>query len=360
MSNHRVLISSPSLNVNDNVSGISTLVSDIISTSRFEFIHFRLGSKDSEKKDIFWVGRQMMIYYNAIYCSVFKEFRILHLNLGLEKLSIVRDYFIFLIFKKIFHKKLLLHIHGGYYLMNPPSGRLFSFLLKALFKNADAIIVLSSLEQKILSNRYGIRNFHVLPNAVKVTQPRSSLIPETHEKQKLVFMGRINKSKGVYVISEAFKYLTDYFHKFSFEIYGAGPEKEELNKCLSSYKGLNFSFKGIVGGDDKWNVLRDADIFLLPSLHGEGMPVAVLEAMSVGCVVIVTDDASITTVVKNNENGIVIPKNDPLELAFKIIKIIEGEIDSSSMGTNARKYISDNLSISNYIQSLEDLYTTLD
>ncbi|MBC7829704.1 MAG: glycosyltransferase family 4 protein [Chitinophagaceae bacterium] len=359
MSNNRVLISSPSLDVKENVSGISSLVSDIISTSRFQFIHFRLGSKDSEKKNILWFGRQIMVYYKAVYCSLFKQFTIFHLNLGLEKLSIVRDYFIFLIFKKIFRKKMLLHIHGGYYLMNTPSEPFFSYLLKSLFENADAIIVLSSLEKSILTNRYGPRNFHVLPNAVRITKAEPASKPSGKDKRKLIFMGRINKSKGVFVISEAFKYLTDYFGKFSFEIYGAGPETEEFEKCLSHYEGLDFSFRGIVGGDDKWNALRKADVFLLPSLHGEGLPVALLEAMSVGCVVIVTDDASITTVVKNNENGIVIPKNDPLELAFRIIAILDGEINSNLLGFNAQNYISKNLSINNYIHSLEGVYSTL-
>lgn len=359
MQNNRVLISSPSLDVKENVSGISSLVSDIISTSRFEFIHFRVGSKDKEKKNILWLGRQAAIYCKALYCSFFKKFDIFHLNLGLEKLSIARDYFIFLIFKKIFQKKLLLHIHGGYYLMNPPSGRFFTYLLNSLFKNADAIIVLSSLEKSILSNRYGSRNFHVLPNAVKITETVPTLNAIPVEKQKLIFMGRINKSKGVYVISEAFKYLTEYFHKFSFEIYGTGPETEELKKCLSMYEGLDFSFKGIVGGENKWQALRNANIFLLPSIHGEGLPVALLEAMSVGCAVIVTDDASITTVVRNNENGIVIPKNDPFDLALNIIKLLNGEVNSDFLGDNAQKYIRENLSITNYVRCLEGLYSTL-
>ena len=358
MSNYPVFISSPSLDVRENVSGISSLVSDIMSSSKFKFIHFKLGSKDRDKKNLIWIAAQIMIYFKAVYCSLFKKFTIFHLNLGLEKMSIVRDYFIFLIFKKVFHKKMLLHIHGGYYLMNSPTSPVFSFLLQSLFNNADAIIVLSSLEEKILSSRYGMKNFHILPNAVKVSETNPVHLA-VKEKRKLIFMGRINKSKGVYVISESFKYLTDYFDKFTFEIYGAGPEAEGLNKSLICYEGLDFSFMGIVGGDDKWNALRNADIFLLPSLHGEGLPVAVLEAMSVGCVVIVTDDASITTVVSNNENGIVIPKNDPLELAFKIIKIIDGDINSAFIGSNAQKYISKNLSLTNYIHSLEGVYSTL-
>ena len=50
MKPRRVLITSPSLNVSDNVSGISSLVADIMNFSKFKFVHLQLGSKDQKKK----------------------------------------------------------------------------------------------------------------------------------------------------------------------------------------------------------------------------------------------------------------------------------------------------------------------
>jgi glycosyltransferase involved in cell wall biosynthesis len=228
-----------------------------------------------------------------------------------------------------------------------------------MFENADAIIVLSTMEKEMLTNRYGALNFHVLPNAVNTSFHPAHLESIKKGKLKLVFVGRINASKGIHVISDAFKYLADYMDRFTFEIFGAGPDLDSWVTSLKCYPGLNFAYKGIVGGKDKWQALCNADIFLLPSIHSEGMPISILEAMAVGCVVIVTDDASITSVVTNNQTGLVISKNKPQQLALKIKQLIDGDIDSLAISRQAKEYISQHLSIPGYIKSLEDLYSTL-
>jgi glycosyltransferase involved in cell wall biosynthesis len=359
MRNNRVLITSPSLNVKENVSGISSLVSDIIQSSRFPIIHFTLGSKDGEKKNIPWAWKQVVIYFRAVYVSLFKPVGIVHLNVGLETFSIVRDSLILFITKKIFRKKLVLHIHGGYYLMHAPTSRVLAFFMRFLFHNADAVIVLSKIEMQILGDRYGIRNFFVFPNAVNISHAGSTKPAKQKKTIGLIFMGRIAVSKGIYTICESFKYLQDYFDRFSFEIYGAGPELEKWLAILKQYPGLHYCYKGITSGKEKWDTLGDADVFLLPSLHSEGLPVAMIEAMAAGCVVIATNDASISTVITNDVNGILISKDAPLELAQKIKDILDGKVNCMGLSVNAQEYVTQNMSISTYIKQLDELYAGL-
>jgi len=89
------------------------------------------------------------------------------------------------------------------------------------------------------------------------------------------------------------------------------------------------------------------------------MPIAMIEAMASGCVVIVTDDASMGSLVSDNVNGILIGKNKPGELAGKLKEIINGRIDSSAISLQAKRYVSENFSIASYIIQLDSLYTTL-
>ena len=359
MNTPRILITSPSLNVKENVSGISSLVSDIILASKCEFIHLKLGSRDNQKKNLSWALGQFFNYTRAISISIRSRFRILHLNLGLETFSIVRDFFVFLIVKNLFRKKVLLHIHGGFYLMNPPGSKVLSYFLRVLFQRADCIVVLSEKEKKILGDRYGRSDISVMPNAVNLSFLESRQVKPIALPLKLIFMGRISKSKGIYVIAESFRYLEDHFDKFSLEIYGAGPELESWLKQLSGYKGLNFFYKGIASGKLKWDALQNADVFLLPSIHSEGMPIALIEAMAAGCTSIVTDDASITSIVTANENGIVIKKNDPYQVAQKLREIIEGRLDNRVIGKRASDYIHQHLSISTYAHRLDQLYSEM-
>lgn len=359
MSNRRILITSPSLKVKENVSGISSLVADIINCSKLDFVHFQLGSKDGLKKNFVWALIQVKIYLEIIFVSLFKKYQFVHLNVGLEKPSIIRDSLVFFIVSKLFRKKVVLHIHGGYYLMHETKSRILNVLLKYIFKHAEAIIVLSELEKEILSKRYGNLPFNVFPNAVDTNTVNGLSKQPVNSNIRLIFMGRITKVKGIYTISESLQYLTKYFDRFSFDIYGAGPDLEDWLAKLRKYPAFNFTYHGVAGGIEKWKALSASDVLLLPSLSGEGMPIAMIEAMAAGCVVIVTDVASVKTVINDNINGVLLSESSPQLLAQKIRDVIDGKIDVETIGNNAKKYVEANLSLSGYIKKLETLYATL-
>lgn len=355
----KILITAPSLDVKENVSGISSLVRDIIQLSHNQFMHFKMGSKDGLKKDFSWVLKQCIIYFNVMGTSVGKKFEIAHVNMGLEKFSIVRDSIAMLFWKRICRKKIILHVHGGYYLMQAPTQKWLKYLLDQSFHLADKIIVLSELEESILSKRYPGLHFDVFPNAVNIESSVLSKRAYNSSKLRLVFLGRINKSKGTDTITDAMKRLSGYFDRFTLDIYGAGPDKEKWLEELSEIPGLNYKYHGVTGGEAKWNILNNSDVFLLPSLHSEGMPIAMLEAMAAGCVVMVSDVASVRTVIKDQHNGLLLPVNQPQQLAFQIIKTIDGVYDMESIGSNAKQYISKHYSFESYVTKLDALYASL-
>jgi len=359
MYNKRILITSPSLQIRDNVSGISSLVADIIKHSRLNFSHLRLGSKDRSRKNLIWVAIQLRIYANIVFISLFKRYDCVHLNMSMEKLSILRDSVILITVKKIFRKKVVLHIHGGYYLMHKCGNRLINLLLVNDFTNAEAIIVLSDIEKRRLSESYGNHPFHVLPNAVDTGAFGCLTAQRPPSEIRFVFMARVIECKGIYTISESMQYLTSYFDKFSLHIFGAGPDLAGWLARLEKHPSLKYHFNGVVQGMDKWQALIDADVLLLPSLHGEGMPMVMIEAMAVGCLVIVTDIASVQSVITNNVNGILLSESDPRQLANKMIDIIEGRFDLKSITENAKAYVNAHLSLHDYMIKLENIYATL-
>lgn len=358
MSGDRILITSPSLNPHENVSGIATLVRNIIKNSRFKISHFLVGSKDNQSKNSMWLFSQLYTFIKFTGLCVSKRFEVLHINTSMERLSILRD-FIIVSIARVFGKKVLFHVHGGYYLMHRPQGRLLSFCMKKLFKYANIIVVLSERERGLLTQRFGELNFNVLPNAVDYDfnqQESYNTLNNNSQKIKLVFFGRINRSKGIYIMSEAFQQLGNYCKKLQLEIYGAGPELENWMCELERISDLQAEYKGVADNNVKWEALKRADVFLLPSIHSEGMPLAMLETMAAGGVVLVTDDASITTVVEDNVNGIVISKNSSSALAEKIKEILNGAIDLKKIGSNACEYVRRHLSFPQYISKLDKLY----
>jgi glycosyltransferase involved in cell wall biosynthesis len=89
------------------------------------------------------------------------------------------------------------------------------------------------------------------------------------------------------------------------------------------------------------------------------LPIAMLEAMACACIVLVSNDASITSVVTDKVNGIVIEKNDVSALEYYLKDIICNMDRYSALGKKARLTIEKDFGVTNYITDLEHIYSNL-
>ncbi|QKJ31481.1 glycosyltransferase family 4 protein [Mucilaginibacter mali] len=354
-----ILITSPSLNENENVSGISSLVKNIIS-NKFDgdkFIHLKLGKTDHQKKsNLEWYINQLILIPTVILKLLRNKIDLVHLNTGLEKASVIRDYIVFIIAKKVFRKKTLFHIHGGFFLMQPPPVNSIYFkMIRSITKKADLVIVLSGLEKRQVDDTYQT-NSHILINAIDIPPSLKTNKREFNKPLKLIFLGRIVKSKGVFVILHCLEKMEKYFNDFHLDVYGAGSETEAFLNGLNSIKGLSYSYHGVAAGEKKWEALKGGDIFLLPSIHSEGLPIAIIEAMAAGCVALVSDDASISTVVINKQTGYVVKRGDENGLSDKLKYILSNTEELSSISRNANKFVLHNHEMATYMKNLDIYY----
>jgi glycosyltransferase involved in cell wall biosynthesis len=81
--------------------------------------------------------------------------------------------------------------------------------------------------------------------------------------------------------------------------------------------------------------LRQMDLFMLPSLFGEGLPMVVLEAMAMGVPVIATDVEGVPEAVRDGFEGRIVPPNDPQALATAVAELIRGSRDWRALRQNA-------------------------
>jgi glycosyltransferase involved in cell wall biosynthesis len=360
MSMLNILITAPSLNENENVSGISTMVRTIIGNNRssHKFIHYRVGKKDTERKGIGWLFRQLTLAPALTAAVIKNKINLLYLNTDLTKPSILRDYVLFMTARLVLNKKVLLHIHGGHYLMKPPSPRSpFMYMIRAMLRDASLCIVLSEIEVKSIRDNYNV-DAVALPNAIEVFK-LSDRQKDFNSRLRIIFLGRLVASKGVHVIADALSQLNGSTTDFEFHIYGSGPELDGFLEKLKSVEGLNYSYKGVVKGEEKWNAFRDAHLFLLPSLFGEGLPIAMLEAMGSGCIPIVSDDASITTVVEDRVNGFIVNKGDSKSLSRTIQQLLFDRNTLSRISETAQSTIREKYNIDNYLKRLNHYCATL-
>ena len=98
--------------------------------------------------------------------------------------------------------------------------------------------------------------------------------------------------------------------------------------------------------------------FLLPS-YFEGLPNALLEAMSFGLVPICTNVGSIPNVITNNIDGYLIPMRNSNVISEKIQYLNNDRVNLKNVATNAHKSIYVNYSIESYIYKLNRIYDSI-
>ncbi len=143
--------------------------------------------------------------------------------------------------------------------------------------------------------------------------------------------------------------------RFRFVMAGAGPDADLYVAKFRELLGEEFVFHGIVGGAEKVNLLRDCQVFLLPSFF-EGLPMALLESMACGMVPITTPVGSIPSVVTHGQNGLFVRQNDPAGIVEAIERLSADSSLLQTLSLNSQKSISQTCDPDAYVMQLRKIY----
>ena len=157
--------------------------------------------------------------------------------------------------------------------------------------------------------------------------------PNVQGRKIVLFLARLHRIKGLDVLAEAAKSLAESRDDFSLVVAGSGAPGYEaevrdlVDQCGISERTI---FTGMVVGEDKWQLLRAADVFVLPSLH-ESSPVAVMEAMASGTPVVVSDQVGMHGEIAEAGAGLVTTL-DPADVAGAIGRLLDDPDAAERMG----------------------------
>jgi glycosyltransferase involved in cell wall biosynthesis len=178
----------------------------------------------------------------------------------------------------------------------------------------DAIVCVSEeIADKVARQDPDYRpRIHSIPNTVVVP----STCPGRHRKPgdplRIVYHGVFNTyQKRILHVADILAELESRGVPFRMTMAGHGPQKDELlARCARWIDRGEFDYRGIVAHHAVDELLCEHDAYIMTSAF-EGMPHAVLEAMSQGCVPVVTDiDSGIPELVRDGESGFRVPVGD--------------------------------------------------
>ncbi len=183
-------------------------------------------------------------------------------------------------------KPYIAQTHGMIISDGRKSTSVIDFLLtKPLLNRSKMVLVLTEIEFDKLRELNIKPKFVILPNGIEVL-PISDR-GTTNEIKRIIFCSRLQKRKGI----EKFVDLAEHFKaeagRYVFEIFGPdGGELENTLNAISKRKLDNLKYKGALSSEKVAEVLKNADLLVLPS-KDEPYPMVVLETLSVGTPVLV-------------------------------------------------------------------------
>ena len=190
----------------------------------------------------------------------------------------------------------------------------------------------------------------VLGNGVTVADEKSPL-----ESDVVLFVGRLAPKKGVQYLIEAMATVESDAELW---IVGDGENRSALETRANDL-GIDVTFHGTVDPDEVSGFYQQASVLVLPSLEGEGMPNAVLEAMAYGLPVVTTRSGGLASVIDDGTSGFLVPMEDADALGERIEQLLTEPETRNRIGTNAREYVVANHSWDSLVRNLTQRYDRL-
>ncbi|HEX4674583.1 MAG TPA: glycosyltransferase family 4 protein [Steroidobacteraceae bacterium] len=250
----------------------------------------------------------------------------------------------------------IVHLHGGGFtrFYENESGSLGRRLIRSTLGHAALVIALSEEWRERVLRICPTAKVEVLHNAVAIPD-RARLRRLEGREPTLLFLGHLLRDKGVYDLVRAFGLVAPRFPGLKLVLGGVGNIEEVRQLAAQLEIQERVSCPGWLDPERKTAALASSTLFILPS-YAEGMPMALLEAMSWEMPVIVTPVGGIPQVVENGVNGLLVAPGDIDGLAAAIRRLLEDSALRERLATAARATVETGFSLNEALAKLSGIY----
>jgi glycosyltransferase involved in cell wall biosynthesis len=263
---------------------------------------------------------------------------------------------LFALISRLFGVPVIFHLHGSE--MNifvEEQMRLLQHLIGWILAKQSVVVVLSSRWLNYVKTISPKANVEILPNFVELPELQNTASVANKKEVVILFLGLVGTRKGIYDLLPALKDVLVQLPTIRLIIAGNG----DIDKAQALAMELEIKdhvvFAGWVGGEKKAELLRRAQMYVLPS-YNEGFPVSLLEAMSWQVPVITTRVGGIGDMVRDGVDGFLINPGDRSALSAAIVKLAQDAELRQKMGAAARDQVERNFSKLVVLPKLEELY----
>lgn len=303
--------------------------------------------------------------YNWLF-SIFKSLALLNSLLIKEKPDVIHVNSVnafFLVLLSNFNKEIIYLVHGYAIIESKFVSKNFYFrvlsILLIKFKNISFVAVSKKIIPKI-SNFFKVpkKNISFINNGIDVDYFKNANQKNLSSIKNIIMVGTLGPYKGQFKGVKIFRKLLKKDNKFKLYILGQGPD-ESLIKNYIKENNLSNKIKMIGSTNNVKDYLKKSHLIWQLS-ESEGLPLSVLEAMSMGIPCVGFNVRGINEVIQDGYNGYLVEYDDTREILNKTLRIFENKLRYKKFKANSifysRKYFSSKLSLSKHLNLIRDTF----
>jgi len=315
--------------------------------TRFDFVTVKLNKSDAinnvgrfsliKLKYFFDIRHQIRAHLKAT------SFDLIYFAVATSGFGLYRDLLLLLSIKRNTKSNLILHVRGRDF-TDHKRNPLVKLLLKKTFSGTYVIQHSEKLRQDIDWFGATYKKRYYLPNGIPVASSTQGNSKRESTCVNLLYLSMKFRDKGIYELLEALIILRKNNVNFRLDFIGdyVSLDEEKNIKRIINENNLNncINDQPATFGKEKDLCYRNADIFVFPT-RIESFGNVILEAMSHVVPVIATNEGSIPEILDNGNAGVLCQKENPADLAKKLIDLVGSEEKRKEIGEKGyRRFLS--------------------
>jgi glycosyltransferase involved in cell wall biosynthesis len=249
------------------------------------------------------------------------------------------------------------HMHSGEFpdFYDTECTALAKWWVRYTLRHAATVICLTESWRTHLRGVEPQARVAVIGNPVEVPPTLAQIRDEVTE---VLFLGRLREQKGVFDLLRALPAVLKQYPQMRLVL--AGDEGEHACRAYAEQLGVAHALvlPGWVSGEKKAELLRRADVFVLPS-YAEGLPVGLLEAMALGIPILTTPVGGVPDLIDDCVHGLLVAPKDPGALATALIRLGADHALRKSLCAAAFERVQAHYALPTVLAAIDRLYSEL-
>lgn len=212
-------------------------------------------------------------------------------------------------------------------------------ILQYFFSKLHGRIAVSACARDFVAERFP-GDYRIIPNGIdfdRFSRPSAPLPPFSDGRVNVLFVGRLEKRKGLSHLLRAWGPVQSEFPNARLIVVGGGGGLKHYRKFVSVRASDDIVFTGLVPDGDLAHYYHTADIFCAPSTGQESFGIVLLEAMASGKPIVTTSIPGYREVVTDGSQGLLVPPKDPQALARALIHLLGDPPLRERLGLEGRR-----------------------